>query len=209
VKPHAIEQFSAELIGYNVGAAVVSETHLKKKHADSVVEIAEYSLVRRDRPGRKGGGVAIYTRRSFAAIEWKPNPDLHPVYEMLWVQVTHANAMTFIGALYHPPAPIYQTSDLLHHIEAAVLRIQQDFQLLRVMLAGHLNSLPDNEVIIRTGLSSIVTQPTHGNSRLDRVYVSDVQYRDVRVIRSAVKSDHMAIVAFGGNSGTTVIKKSR
>ena len=35
VKLHAVEQFSAELIGYNVGVAVVSETHMKKKHADS------------------------------------------------------------------------------------------------------------------------------------------------------------------------------
>jgi hypothetical protein len=98
---------------------------------------------------------------------------------------------------------------LLDHIEAAVLRIQQDFPLSRVILAGDLNSLPDSEVIIRTGLNSIVTQPTRGNNRLDRVYVSDVQYSDVRVIRSAVKSDHMAIVASSGESGSTVVKKSR
>jgi hypothetical protein len=109
------------------------------------------------------------------------------VFEMLWVQLAQGNAMTVIGVLYHPPAPIYQTSDLLDHIEAAVLRIQQDFPLSRVILAGDLNSLPDSEVIIRTGVNSSVTQPTRGNKRLDRVYASDVQYSDVRVIRSAVK----------------------
>ena len=41
VKPHAVEQISAELIGYNVDVAVVCETDMKKKHADSVVQIPE------------------------------------------------------------------------------------------------------------------------------------------------------------------------
>ena len=209
VKPHAIEQLSAELNGYSVDVSVISETHLKKKHADSVVQIAGYSMFRRDRRGRKGGGVAIYTRCSIDAIEWKPVPDADPLFEMLWVRVVHGSGTTFIGALYHPPAPKYRTSDLLDHIEEAVVQIQQDFPQARVILAGDLNTLPDNEVIIRTGLSSIVMQPTRGNSRLDRVYVSGAQYRDVRVVRSAVKSDHMAIVAFSGNSGSAVVKKSR
>jgi hypothetical protein len=86
-KPHAIEQLSAELIGYSVDVVVVSETHPKKKHADSVVQIPEYSIFRRDRPGRKDGGVAIYIRCSIPASEWYPVPDLDPMYEMLWVQL--------------------------------------------------------------------------------------------------------------------------
>jgi len=38
-KPHAIEHLNAELIGYDIDAAVISETHLKKKHVDSCVNI--------------------------------------------------------------------------------------------------------------------------------------------------------------------------
>ena len=57
-----------------------SETHLKKKHADSVVQVTDYSLFRGDQPGRKGGGAAIYASRSFAASEWTPIPDLDPVF---------------------------------------------------------------------------------------------------------------------------------
>ena len=66
----AIEQLTAEMIDYDVDIAMISETHLKKKHADTCVDIAGYALFRRDRPGRKGGGVAIFTRRSLAATEW-------------------------------------------------------------------------------------------------------------------------------------------
>ena len=59
---------------------------------------------------------------------------------------------TFIGAIYHPPAPLYKTSDLLDHIETVVLQIQQDFPKSHIILAGDLNSLSDAEVVIRTGL---------------------------------------------------------
>ena len=56
-KPHAVEQLSADLINYNVDIAAVTETHLKAKHTDSIVAISGYTLHRRDRTGRKGGGV--------------------------------------------------------------------------------------------------------------------------------------------------------
>ena len=38
-KPHAIEQHGAELIGWDVDVAVITETYLRKKHADSCVDI--------------------------------------------------------------------------------------------------------------------------------------------------------------------------
>ena len=119
-KPHAIDQLSAELIGHSIDVAVVSETHLKEKHADSVVQIPEYPIFQRDRPGRKGGGATIYTRCSIDASEWCPVPALDPMFEMLWIHIVHSSDTAFIGALYHAPTPIYQASDLLGHIETAV-----------------------------------------------------------------------------------------
>jgi len=38
-KPHAIQQLNADLISYDVDVAVITETHLKVKHSDSVVTI--------------------------------------------------------------------------------------------------------------------------------------------------------------------------
>ena len=91
VKPHAIEKLAAEFIGYGVDIAVISETHLKKKHADSCVSIDGYLLFRRDRARRKCGGVAVYIRHSSTAAEYKPpvagnNPD----FEILWVKVVQS-----------------------------------------------------------------------------------------------------------------------
>src|SRR5664279_5001302 len=107
---------------------------------------------------------------------------------MLWNKVDQNNDVTFVGAIYHPPKPIYKTADLLDHIEEAVLRMQQDFPDSHVILAGDLNAMPDSEIVIRTGMKSLVTQPTSGCSYLDRVYVSDLEY--------AVKSDRRAVVAY-------------
>jgi len=55
--------------------------------------------------------------------------------------------------------------------------------------------LPDSELVARTGLTPIVFQPTRGNNRLDRIYVSDQQYSSIKVVKSTVESDHLAIVA--------------
>ena len=117
--------------------------------------------------------------------------------------------VTFKRSLYHPPSPIYDTADLLDIIGDTVLRIHQKYPDSHIILAGDLNTLSDSELVIRTGMTSIVNQSTRGNSFLDRIYVSDAQYSGVKVVKSAVKSDHMAIVAYTGVVMTTVGKTRR
>ena len=58
--------------GHDVDVAVITETHLKKKLADSCVDIDNYVLFRRDRVRRKCGGVAIYSQQSVKAAVCKP-----------------------------------------------------------------------------------------------------------------------------------------
>jgi len=197
------------LIGYDVDIAVVSETHLKPtKHNNSVVNIDGYNLFRRDREGRKGGGVAMFVRRSMSTTVWTI-PDLNPVFEMLWVKVSRSSDVTFVGALYHPPRPLYRTTDLVDIIEAATVKIHRDYPDSHIILAGDFNTMPDNDVVIATGLTSVVLQPTRGNNRLDRIYVSDLEYNGVKVVKSAVTSDHQAVVAYSGGVKATVGKTRR
>ena len=183
---------------------------MKKKHADSCVAIDDYKLFRRDRVGRKCGGVAIYLRRAMTAAVYLPpidgDDEATQNYEMLWVKVNHGSDVTFVGALYHPPKPLYGTNDLLDYIEASVVRIQQDFPAAHLMLAGDLNQISDNEVVIRTGLTSLVTLPTRYNNILDSLYVSDFEYTGVKVVQSVATSDHKAIVAYSGGTKYTVGK---
>ena len=89
----------------------------------------------------------------------------------MWITIPNAAATgdTFIGALNHPSAPLNKTADLLDHMEAAVIQIQQDFPNAHITPAGDLNSLSDAEAFIRTVLTSTVNQLTSGNNNLDRL----------------------------------------
>ena len=105
-----------------------------------------YELLWRDRKGRKGGGVTIYVRSSLPGAEWLMT-ELDPIYEMLWVEVVQdSDAVTFIGAFYHPPNPIYQTANITNHVEDAVLRIQQIDPCSKVILARDFNSMSDTKL---------------------------------------------------------------
>ena len=68
-----------------------------------------------------------------------------------------------------------------------------------ITLAGDFNQLPEQDIVFRTGLTPIVSQPTRGNNKLDRIYVSDpTGYSDIKIVTSVVISDHKAIIAVNG-----------
>ena len=56
-KLNAVEHFASDLASYNVDVAVISETHFKTCHTDSVVGVPGYNLFRRDRKGWRGEGL--------------------------------------------------------------------------------------------------------------------------------------------------------
>ena len=55
-----------------------------------------------------------------------------------------------------------------------------------------MNTLSDSEFVARTGLL-----PTRSNNQLHQIYVSDQQHTGVKVVKSAVESDHLAMVDGG------------
>ena len=71
------------------------------------------------------------------------------------------NTNVIVGALYHHPSPIYQTTALLDYIENSAEEINTKFPQAAVVLAGDLNALSDTEIISRTSLISIVDQPDY------------------------------------------------
>jgi len=190
-KPYAVQQLTVDLSSCNVDIAAVTETHLKAKHTDSSVAIPGYILLRRDRLRRKGGGVALYVRATLQASPWSFSAD-NRIYEILWVKA----GSLFVGVLYHPPKPSYTIDSLLDYLESTVNEIERDFPAADVVLSGDFNQLPQDSVVRRTGLTQIVHQPTRGGNVLDQIYESYPIYNTVRVVRSVIKSDHKAVVAY-------------
>jgi len=165
-KPHAIEQLSVDLRNYNTDIAAVTETHFKAKHSDSIVAIPDYTLLRRDRIGRRGG-VAVYVRTSFNAKIGEYSGD-NRVFEVLWITIDDL----FVGVVYHPPKPSYDVESFLDYLEAAVNDIVCKFQNSAIVMAGDFNQLSDTDLTQRTGLMQIVDQPTRAANTLDRILVS-------------------------------------
>ena len=90
-------------------ACVVSETHLKNYVPDTMVNIPNYKIYRRDdnwsgRDLRNKGGIAIYTRNNLSVIDvYRSN-----LYEFicLTVSLPSGNCILLFG-LYHSPKTPY------------------------------------------------------------------------------------------------------
>jgi len=74
----------------------------------------------------------------------------------MWIKLGN----NIIGALYHFPKPNYQSENLLLYLEASLEEISRAFPAATVILCGDFNQLSDDIVCERTGLTSIVKQPT-------------------------------------------------
>jgi len=59
-----------DVIGHDVDVALITETQLKAKHDSDVFGIDGYTLIRRDRSKRCGGGIILYVRTTLNSMIW-------------------------------------------------------------------------------------------------------------------------------------------
>ena len=177
-KPHATQHLASDLLAYNVDIAIISESHLKKKHAGQHVSIDGYQLFRHDRLGRRGGEVAVYVTNSKLAEVWLAQFD-NSAFELMWVTLQSGCREVIVGAFYHPPKPSYQPDQLLDYIERCTGALMIKSLSALVILAGDFNSLVSDDITSITGMLSIVKQPTRGANCLDKIFVNELCYDGV------------------------------
>src|SRR6218665_3022249 len=175
-KPYALDQLRAELIGYGLDIAIVTETNLKKRHGVAACYIDGYHSYRRDRLARRMGGVAIFVNDRYPS-EVIETPNDVRCLELLWIKTEVDNRTVYIGALYHPPTPIYETDVLLDTLEASIEMLAQNTESV-IILGSDFNGLHvrESDVVQRTGLTPLIHSPTRGNNTLDRLFVSENCY---------------------------------
>ena len=170
-----------------------------------------YSVYRRDREGRKAGGVAVYVKDGLNASVCELTSDDRK-FELLWVKIQDTARTIFVGAFYHPPTSClkYTLNDLLVHIESSIATLLDDSPGALVILAGDMNSLVPSLVTEITGLIDIVSDPTRGSSKLDHIFISEELYFDhVRVLKPTGSSDHDSILAYRGQQIQNPTKKTK
>ena len=87
----------------NVAVIGITEFWLDASVTDSEIDIADYTIIRRDR-NRKGGGVCIYIRSDFI---FKLRDDICTTLETVWAELYLPKTKPIlIGVCYRPPKHI-------------------------------------------------------------------------------------------------------
>ena len=206
-KPHALEHLKTDVGAYNTDLVFISETHLKNKHEDKLFEIENYTLFRRDRVKRKGGGVACYIKNNLEANIWKIENEPRD-YEILWIKIKEKESTIFAGSIYHPPKPNYKEEELINYLEKTITDIKIQYPNADFIVAGDINRLPKDIISERTGLVPLIRDPTRGANTLDQIFTSK-SYPRVQIIDPTSITDHKAILVTSKSSSQTTKKLKR
>ena len=126
VKPAAAAALYCELKSNGTDICLVSETWLNSNVPSYLVCPDGFTIIRKDRnDSRVGGGVAIFCRNDWKIKIYDSGTD----FECLWCSVFAENSEYYIAAVYNPPDPVYNETDLIDylvdiHVKGLCLQIQ-------------------------------------------------------------------------------------
>lgn len=207
-KTHAIQLLSKDIKANNASLALVAETWFTSKHDSSSLCIPNYTLFRRDRVKRKGGGVCIYVHNDIKCEQLASYSD-DPNIEILWVKCYFSAQVYYVACCYHPPQPKYQPQVFINSITKAIDQFTSsstDSANEYIIICGDFNTLDCTVLENYYGLVQIVNQPTHGDNILDKVFTNRSDQFKANVYKSLVKTKHMGVFV---TASTTSIAQSR
>lgn len=174
---------------------------------DDLISIDNYTLVRLDRnpvQKRKGGGVCCYVRNDVKFNVLKLRNPTEPSLEYMWIRCTYGTKNCIIACIYHPPKPRYNTEVFVRELSADLENMLYTSGDSIFVLAGDFNSLNTEFLCNDFGLCQLVTTATHGNSLIDKVFVSHSDIFRCSVLKSLLKTKHMAILLSPASSSGSV-----
>lgn len=199
----AVNLLEADLRSFDVVIALVCETWFADLHSDESVNIPGYNLFRRDRKGRKGGGVCAYARKTLDCSLCKldlGNSIAQLSIENLWVKVNFKYCEFFICCIYFPPKPVFGVDDFKNLLTCQVENVFFNSINPIVHCAGDYNSLNTEFIETELGLKQIVKEPTHCGKLLDKVFINRSDLFVASVIKSLIKTKHSALLVRPCNS---------
>ncbi|KAK4828050.1 hypothetical protein QYF61_023088 [Mycteria americana] len=173
------EKLEATVHQENYDMVAITETWWDDSHNWSAA-MDGYKLFRRDRQGRRGGGVALYVRECLDSLELN---DGDKRVECLWVRITKkANKADIVmGVCYRPPNQDEETNKLFYK------QLGEASRLLALVLVGDFN-LPDVswkynaaerkqsrrflECVADNFLTQLVCEPTREGAPLDLLFTN-------------------------------------
>ena len=194
MKPHALQHLTSDAVTYDIDIIVIAETWMKAHHSDQAVDIPGYTIFRRDRKKRRGGGVAVYAKKEFNGRLLNFSEFYDDNIELLWISLTVHGRSCYVGAVYHPPKSIYPLEDIHSALERSLENIVSRDEDSLIILVGDFNQLPST-FITSIGLIEVFLGPIHAGHNLNRIYASENVYSYSGAIDSSVSTKHKAVVA--------------
>jgi len=172
--------------------------------AKSWTTIPGYNIFRRDRPKRRGGGVAIYIRDGIEAFVCKELNTSDNRFELFWIRISFLNRPIVVGALYNPPKPVYQSCKLIEQLDRVLTNILESSDNSLVLLAGDFNQLSDG-LITKLGFYSLFSGATHAGHCSDTIYSSEPVTCNSKVVLSTLPTSHRAVAVTASHTITTSV----
>lgn len=126
-----IGQLREIVFGTEIHIICISESWLKTTHSDRMVEIAGFKILRHDRFGSRGGGVAIYVKNGIKCNVIRKSSSTCSL-EFVFVELLFNNYKLLIGSVYNPP-----TKNNFSELDLALSELSNSFK--DIIIAGDFN----------------------------------------------------------------------
>ena len=158
-------------------------------------EIPGYKIFKKDRIGRKGGGVLLYVKDSLNPVDC----DLVSEHEMLGVVLKNLKKDLYLYLVYRPPHQAIEKDKSLYSKLSTVVKdklciIMGDFNCPKINWKYKTADLEGRRLLEFSSdelLTQWVYEATRGNNVLDLVFSSEEDLiSNLRVAEKLEKSDH-------------------
>ena len=117
-------------------------------------------------------------------------------YECLWAKITCGigGQPFWVASLYHPPQSTYDETGLIEFLINSCDEILSSSPGAEIIIAGDLNQLNLQNIMLHTDLSQMLKVPTRGNHTLDAFLTNTPwNFSKVTCAKSLVKTDHLGV----------------
>ena len=176
----------------------VTESWATPNISEAELRMTGYVMFRKDRLGRRGGGVILYIKESIQAYEIKLEKEAE-CEEAVWCNIVTGNSTLTIGLVYRSPNISIEENEKIHNAIKEVSKraciIMGDFNhTVDISTEYRERGSRDLNLVQDSFLSQHVLEATRGENVLDIVLSSQKEFVDnVKICEPLGCSDHNQI----------------
>ena len=179
----------------------ITESWATPDISDAELGITGYIMFKKDRIGRRGGGVIVYIKESIQAYEIKLEKEAE-CEEAVWFNIVTGNSTLTVGLVYRSPNISTDENEKIQNAIKEVSKrdciIMGDFNHGRIQWKSIQSTGSEDQNFFNLVQDSFLTQhvlePTRGENVLDIVSSSQKEFIDnVRICEPLGCSDHNQI----------------